>query len=648
MPTFDGDNLIITLDSGITSVDVINDVYELWKDWMLSSTLNRKYPQAFRSDGGNPLSSIINQGSYIFLNNTVGWRIKPPEEDITIYLTGNLAVEDTALPAFIPTTGAFTAAILGLQPVTQGVTPAMGTQLEHVTFSDVVTLDVINGYSGTGYGPDGSPIGTRSAPSNNVSDTHIIADGRGINIIQIINSMPMSTEDFSDKHIFKGDSPVTVTLTIDSSTNVTNCEFRDCGIQGTLDGGNVLRDCLVYDINYFNGFISGCALTGTIILGGGVSAGLLQCNGNGIINMGASGQSLSVQGHNGNITITNKSGLLDVIEINLSAGTVTLDSSVTAGTIYVRGVGKLIDHSVGALVINELVNGAAIANIHRILELQRSHHVGTGNVFYWDPYNGDDANDGDHINRSVETFAQAQTLAVDNNHDIIICVPGNPNGLTTTTESISITKNYLFLRGPGRDFRIISNLDNEDAIHIAGNGVEVSGMSVATSATNNEWAIHTMGNFTLIKDVWVSDSVNGIHFQGGEYGIADNVKMHHNDGIGLKFSGTCDHVDIIDCHVGSNYLDNVVIDVDASTHEVNFLGSTVIHSSVTGYGINISASTKSVILHESIDVFNNFAGNVNDLSSNTYYAHNHRAEVTAASVWSNIKALTVGKFLGLK
>ena len=66
MPTFNGNTLVITLDSGVTSVDIIDDIYEPWKDWMLSSSSNRKYPAAFRSDGGNPLSSIINQGSYIF------------------------------------------------------------------------------------------------------------------------------------------------------------------------------------------------------------------------------------------------------------------------------------------------------------------------------------------------------------------------------------------------------------------------------------------------------------------------------------------------------------------------------------------------------------------------------------------------------
>ena len=135
MPDFDGVNLIITLDSGVTEVDVINDLYEPWKDWMLASPVNRGFPQAFVSDGGNPLTTVLNQGSYIFLQNGNGWRIRGPEENITIYFTGNLAVEEIALPTFIPTIGAFTVGIVGLQPITQVVTTGSG-----VLPSDIIAI----------------------------------------------------------------------------------------------------------------------------------------------------------------------------------------------------------------------------------------------------------------------------------------------------------------------------------------------------------------------------------------------------------------------------------------------------------------------------------------------------------------------------
>lgn len=267
MPTFDGNNLIITLDAGVTEVDVINDIYEAWKDWMLVSPLNRGYPQAFVSDGGNPLSSIINQGSYIFLRNDYGWRIRPPEEDTTIYLTGNLAVSDTTLPAFISTVGTYTAALLGLQPITQGVTESMATQLEANVFQGAaVCIDVLNGYPGTGY-INGNPIGTRQAPSDNMVDTHTILMTRGLRNVNVMSSMPIDNIDLSDGHSFLGDSPF-LTLTINPSADVTNCDIHNLTVVGELDGLNVIRDCSIGAVTNVSGIFEKCAFTSTVQLNG--------------------------------------------------------------------------------------------------------------------------------------------------------------------------------------------------------------------------------------------------------------------------------------------------------------------------------------------------------------------------------------------
>jgi len=120
MPSYNGETLTITLDAGVTSVDW-GDVYSGWKDWLREGS-NLKYPQAFRTTGGDPYGALLNTGSYWFLRNDMGWRIKPPEENITILATGNLAPEDADTEMFIPTEGAYTTQILGLQPITQGLT----------------------------------------------------------------------------------------------------------------------------------------------------------------------------------------------------------------------------------------------------------------------------------------------------------------------------------------------------------------------------------------------------------------------------------------------------------------------------------------------------------------------------------------------
>lgn len=364
MPTFDGDNLIITLDSGVTEVDVVADIYSPWKDWMLASPLNRRHAQAFRSDGGNPLSSIINQGSYIFLNNTAGWRIRPPEEDITVYLTGNLAVEDTVLPAFIPTIGAFTAAILGLQPVTQGVTPVMAQQLLHGAFNGGVWFDAINGDTLANIGDEG---GTEKYPLNNFTDVLAVSESEGFNTVFVIGDAIVDAGlDYQDK-VFVGQGLNLSVLTISAAAQVFNCSFENAEVTGTLDGDSHIEDCIVDGLNFVSGVLTACILNpGTILLGGSSVAHFIDCQsgepglGTPVIDCGGSGQGLALRNYNGGVTITNKTGV-DAITVDLNSGQVILTSTVTNGVIVVRGVGKLIDEA-GDRIPTGTWNGATIVN----------------------------------------------------------------------------------------------------------------------------------------------------------------------------------------------------------------------------------------------------------------------------------------------
>ena len=391
------------------------------------------------------------------------------------------------------------------------------TFLEAGLFSDGVAIDILNGYEGIDKTSSGGLIGTRQNPSNNIRDAHIILDNKGFNNFYIMRDMTISDENFNvHAHKFIGDSASGITVTIEDSTVIDLCEFSEMGIRGTLDRGNVLRHCIIGDIIYFNGNIRSSLFIGSLTLGGNVNATLTDCSGNLLVDMGISGQALNVYKHSGNITITNKSGVNDNINISIEGGLVTIDSTVTAGTIIIRGNGTLKHTQTGTeLVINYLVNGADISNIHWLLAMQSRHHTGVGNIWYWNPYSGDDTADGDHISRATKTFAKAHSLAYDNNHDVIMCIPGDPTGKTITTENISITKNYLQLRGPGRDFEINSADDNLNAVSIQSAGVEVSGMIVTTSANNTKWAIHSTSDFTLIKDLWVADAVNGVLFENG-------------------------------------------------------------------------------------------------------------------------------------
>lgn len=506
------------------------------------------------------------------------------------------------------------------------------TSLQAASFGEgAVTLDITNGTAGTTY-----PIGTKGKPSNNIADAITIAQQQNMDTIFVIGYARFGAGDVLDGYTIKGQNPTKAYIVIDEAASTVGCEFKLCTITGILDGGTVLRECLVLNISYVNGFLDECVLDeATIVLGGNTSALFMRCigrQGTLTIDMGGAGQALNISDYQGRLKIINKTGT-DDCTIHMSAGRVELDNTVTNGVIYLDGVGKPVYNvSNGAVVVNEMVNGAEIANIQRLVELQRPHHVATGNVWYWNPYSGSDLNEGDHISRPVATFAKAQELAKDGNHDVIIAVPGNPAGPTITTENITITKSYLFLRGPGRDFQIQSSNDNEDAIHITGNGVEVSGMVVSTSLTSTKQCIYTSGDFTLLKDLWLQDAVEGLHFEGGQYSIADNVKVHHNINYGIKFSGDATHVDIIDCHIGSNGGDGILIDT-LGGHEVNIIGDTVIHKNA-GYGINITSNSEGVIIAPTVSVFNNTLGEINDSGVSTFNGVAQHSADISDTVWS--------------
>jgi hypothetical protein len=104
--TFDGNNYLIIVNNGITTLDVKVDLYSDWKEWVMQGD-NSKYFPAFRTVGGDPLTLTVSLGDYYFLQNQagVGWRIRPYEGNHTLTINGNLAAEDSGSTTFVQTLG---------------------------------------------------------------------------------------------------------------------------------------------------------------------------------------------------------------------------------------------------------------------------------------------------------------------------------------------------------------------------------------------------------------------------------------------------------------------------------------------------------------------------------------------------------------
>lgn len=600
-PVLENGEYILNFD---IKIDLYSDAKE---DWRSDPSLRlRSFP--LTAVGGNPTVGSNSLGSTYFIASD--WKIQLYATDHRFRINGNFYSEDGTSPFLLPVGNS----VLLEQQVSNLVdsTVSQLSEIEGMSFGNVVTVDVISGQSGTTY-----PTGNQEYPVNNIPEAVIIASERGYTEIHVRGNLTLGAgDDVRGLHI-TGTTHINSQLIVEPDCLCLDTQFSAFDITGTLDGNSLIKDCIVRDMDYFNGHIQNSKLAGRLNLRGEAAANIDSCTMYGIttpvsISCGGFGQNLIMTNWSGVLSITDITGD-SVIGIGCAAGSITLESSCTAGTISISGNGQCFDNTTqSCYVINTITDGTEIANLQRVIEYLRPNHTGSGNVWYWDPYGGDDTWDGSHPKRATKTFAQAHNLAANANHDIIMCVSGNPTGLTTSNENITITKDYLFLRGPGRDFSIVSTDDNLDTITIESRGVEVSGLRVATLPTSTKRAIYSTGHFALIQNIFIHNSHNGIEIAGGEYSAIRNTQLHHCGGYGIRVSGAPEHTDITDCNIGENGGNGIEIDIIG--HEVNIV-NTISHKN-DGHGIYISNTSEGVIIKDT-NYFLNLAGDLNDLGLST-------------------------------
>jgi hypothetical protein len=344
---FDGDNLIVTLTAptaGVLNIDA-EDTYDESKQWFLNR-FNRRYPFPFDTAAGDDLTPGIKAGAYYFFRNDLGWRMKTTEENQSVYVSGNLIPRDSSLPILIPTTGAFTVGVFGLQPITQSIQSLL-TDIQYASFNNKVT---VNGITGVPLIDETTttPIGTLKDPVDSSTDALTIAINRGFEEIhfQVSDTLDIGPN-FSNKK-FTGFSRTRTVLTIPAAATVDDCIYEELDITGTLDGNSTLLDCHIGTLTFVNGTTENCGLHGsTITLGGGVQAEFINSHslvaGGGpgdtpTIDMGGSGQALKMSGQRGGIRLINKTGT-DKVSIDMDGGQVIIDDTVIDGDITLRGVG---------------------------------------------------------------------------------------------------------------------------------------------------------------------------------------------------------------------------------------------------------------------------------------------------------------------
>ena len=271
--------------------------------------------------------------------------------------------------------------------------------IEFSSFDGGVTIDVDN-LTGKAVAGTVFPTGTRQAPVNNLIDLNLIATRRGLTQINVIGDLTLSNEASWDRYSFIGESQQKTTLQINTEADVTNCEYFDATIQGVLDGGSHIEQCIVDSVTYVDGDIFNCAIgPSPVTLASGITATFYQCYTTVLgvetptIDLGGTGQ-VALRDYKGGMFFTNFTGDTSH-SIDLFSGQIKLDSTtISGGTFVVRGIGKLIDENgiyipsgnwnsgtttSGVTIINELLN---TTNITRYLD--RKVYVDTSSLINGD------------------------------------------------------------------------------------------------------------------------------------------------------------------------------------------------------------------------------------------------------------------------
>lgn len=249
-------------------------------------------------------------------------------------------------------------------------------QLEHSSFDGGVWVNPNSGITGTEF-PKGAP----TDPVNNIPDAITIANARGFGTIYVVGNYTFDTGDIISGFKVVGQNAARSQFTVNAGADTVSAEILEAYVTGNLDGGTIIRNSVVDNINYINGFVYNCMLApGTIYLGGAQAAHFLNCysgvpgTGTPIIDCNGLGDTedtpLAMRAYSGGIQLEGLTGGA-AVSLDFISGQVKINlATCTNGKVVVRGNAKVFDTDG-----NHLMSGIYNTNLEIINEANFGEHV---------------------------------------------------------------------------------------------------------------------------------------------------------------------------------------------------------------------------------------------------------------------------------
>lgn len=261
-----------------------------------------------------------------------------------------------------------------------------------------------------------------------------------------------------------------------------------------------------------------------------------------------------------------------------------------------------------------------IENTQYLIESLRPHHTGQGDIYYWDPIGGNDSNSGLAPSKAAKSGQHiVDNLVTAGNHDIIVALSVGSSGQVEVDETLTINKNYTFLRGPGRDFRIKPTSTTAPTISIDAVGVEVSGMVVDTAATGGQSAIEVQdgADFFFVDHIWSRDAQHtAVDVLGSTvYGRIDGCFFSHTADSGIHIDGDVRHTRITNTELDACGANGITI--EGTTARNNIIGQGVKIYDSSEYGIRINSPATRNFIDSDVSLYDNASGDLLDNGTTT-------------------------------
>lgn len=354
--TFNAGSKVISVELGVRELDVQSDVYSAWKRWVLASPENSKFLHAMRTVGGDTLQAGKTLGATFFLMN--GWKIRPPEEDCTLNVIGNL-YDDAGVAVFVKTEGQFNAMVI------QTVSNLTDSQVVESELAKSLDYGGVVYYSETSYNTGNEyPVGTVNRPVNNLNDAIAICERVGTKTIRIYGNLTIDRN--IEAYCFRGmDSTSNIFF---DNNDVSSCTFDEVQLHGTLSGSIRANMCVLDNIVGLSGEFYTCGLKGVIQLAN-VNSCFVQCftkqgisecaliDGSNVMT-----STVGFRAYSGCVNIMNFNDPDTMVEFDFISGRLFVDNTNHDITIACRGVVSLINLSNITIDTSGMVNPSLITD----------------------------------------------------------------------------------------------------------------------------------------------------------------------------------------------------------------------------------------------------------------------------------------------